>query len=75
MPDALILQVLATLGCLLGCWLSGRTPSTLNQASLPPYAALPEAAARMRHAAGRPWEITTQPREKPGNTTGEHLLT
>ena len=40
MPDALILQVLATLGCLLGCWLSGRTPSTLDQASLPPYAAL-----------------------------------
>ncbi|WP_249186829.1 hypothetical protein [Pseudomonas sp. KB-10] len=39
MPDALILQVPATLGCLLGCWLSGRTPSTLDQASLQPFAA------------------------------------
>jgi len=74
MPDALILPVLATLGCLLGCWLSCSIPSTLDQASLLPFADDPEAAARMTQATGRPCKVTTQPLEEPGNTTEECLL-
>ncbi|PKQ42915.1 hypothetical protein CXP40_04935 [Pseudomonas sp. YY-1] len=75
MPDALILPVLATLGCLLGCWLNCRIPSTLDQASLLPFADDPEAAARMTQATGRPCKVTTQPlEEEPGNPTEESLL-
>ncbi|MGN0926842.1 Uncharacterised protein [Ectopseudomonas mendocina] len=74
MPDALILPVLATLGCLLGCWLSCRTPSTLDQASLLPFADDPDAAARMTQATGRPCEVTTQPLEEPDNPSEESLL-
>ncbi|RRV33973.1 hypothetical protein EGJ86_16920 [Pseudomonas sp. o96-267] len=74
MPDALTLPVLATLGCLLGCWLGCRTPSTLDQASLLPFADDPDAAARMTQATGRPCEVTTQPLEEPDNPSEESLL-
>ena len=73
MPD-LFLLMLASLGCLLGCWLCCRTPEALDQASLLPFADDPEAAARMTQATGRPCEVTTQPLEAPGNTTEAHLL-
>ncbi|UYP29583.1 hypothetical protein OEG79_16195 [Pseudomonas sp. Z8(2022)] len=74
MPEALLLPVLATFACLLACWLSCRTPSTLDQASLLPFADDPEAAARMTQATGRPCEITTQPVEVCGNKVEQHLL-
>lgn len=76
MPEALILPLLATLGCLLGGWLCcRRSPDALEQASLLPFADDPPAAARMSEATGQHCKHLLQPLEEPSpETPQEHLL-
>lgn len=71
MPE-LLLAVLATLGCLLGCWLCCSRPAGFEQACVLPFADDPQAAARMTQATGVPCEVTTQPLDAP--EPGPHLL-
>jgi hypothetical protein len=75
MAEALLLPILSTLGCLLGCWLCCRQPAELDQASLLPFADDPAAAARMTQATGRPCEVTTQPLDEyRAEAPKQHML-